>query len=281
MRLWRISNAQVNYLESLILVLSPTRLLIHYLKEMGNQSTRTQALRSWNKGLFAIELCLVFILALWVYVYSSSLSGRPEHALPGLRVILAYWAFSRCVEITWAFSSDALRALMNREPSSGIKAAERIIMALRSYFGLLLNFALLYYCLNWEFVGLCIGGFVDALYFSGSVLAGLDLDPKPQLPLAKFFILWQWLAGTFLLVIAVASYLADQGGKGNKRHTAPDASSTVLPMWILVTVNIALAMLLLFFAARSAEAACECSKRMYCGCSVCEVAAPDCPARQI
>jgi hypothetical protein len=129
---------------------------------------------------------------------------------------LIYWAIARCTEITWAFISDAVRVLKRERPTTDLGSSERVVMAIRSYFGLLLNFALLYYCLNDQVAGLRFAGFADAFYFSGSVLAGLDLRPEPDLVLAKYLVLWQWLIGTFMIVIAVAGYLDNRTQPGGE-----------------------------------------------------------------
>lgn len=91
-------------------------------------------------------------------------------------LIMILFLFSRCLEIFYAFLKDSKEQLSGKkEGSSGLLYYERVELAMRSYAELILNYALIYYFLNYTVLRLSgihifdpdkFRGFADALYFS-------------------------------------------------------------------------------------------------------------------
>jgi voltage-gated potassium channel Kch len=182
-------------------LLSPTRQIIDLWKR-GDPSHQGYALRSWNSWLFWIEIvasiALVLLFARAPVTEANLSSGA-----------LIVYAWSRINEIAYAFYRDAL----SRTKSSDLTVTDRIRMAMRSYFGLAVNFAILYYfspvanLFNNSF-----GNFLEAFYFSGVTLATLGYgDILPQHWLSRLLALYEVFTGILIVAVAIATYVGGLG----------------------------------------------------------------------
>lgn len=188
-----------------MLVFAPTRLVINYLKRQGGEHGAKVLLR-WNHYFFCGELVLAFLLALSSIIV-------PAFAVPNwvayFFLALAFW---RCNEITIAFVRDANRELDQSEPKTTLTRGQRIKMAMRSYVGLHLNFAVIYYFVPRSLFDPKFTNFVEALYFSGVTLATLGYgDIKPAHYVSQLLSLYEVFAGLLLVVVAFAVYLSALG----------------------------------------------------------------------
>lgn len=186
-------------------LLSPTRKIIDCLTNNTNLSERGKRLRCWNKLLFCIEILLVPVLIV--------LSSLPY----SFKWLLIYYAFSRCNEIAYAFYRDVFRSLKQEKATSNLTSVNRIAMAMRSYVGLIINFALLYYlipsvnliqCSDFFAMELQCSDFFNWVYFSGVTLTTLgygDITPKHWL--SQLLVLYEVLLGILLIVIVIATYI--------------------------------------------------------------------------
>jgi hypothetical protein len=180
--------------------------LIDWLKNPEkDKARRGDVLRVWSLLLFLFEFIAAVVL---------SLKGRPE--LVSLQFVLLYYAWSRVNEIAIAFYRES-----KPEPKeTDIGAADRIVMTLRSYFGLVFCFAIAYYLLPHLSVGPWftfpaqfemghdIHSFVDALYFSGVTIATIGYgDIAPCHWIARLLVLWEVFLGIYLVAIAIAGYV--------------------------------------------------------------------------
>lgn len=191
-------------------LLSPTRKIVD-LRNRGGAAQRGAFLRSWNLNHFRSEVIasVLFVLASRYFSF-----GLPIY----VRILIAFYALSRCNEIAYAFYRDALSRLGAEQAGSDLSAVDRIRMAMRSYVGLGLNFAAIYYFMP-------VGGlfnkppasFFDAIYFSGVTLSTLGYgDVVPMRALSKALAMYEVFAGILLVGVAIATYLGSaSGSKGS------------------------------------------------------------------
>ena len=182
-------------------LLSPSRKLIDLLKQ-GDQEHRGNMLRRWSFGLFTSELVACVLLML----LARSPSSREVSVFAVLAVI---YAVSRINETAYAFYRDPL----SKEKKSDLRVGERIRMAMRSYFGLAFNFALLYYFLPVACLFKApLAGFLEAFYFSGVTLATLGYgDILPIHWVSRLLALYQVFAGILIVAMAIATYIGERG----------------------------------------------------------------------
>lgn len=135
----------------------------------------------------------------------------PSRHFTALGTLLLVWAYSRINEIAYAFYRDPL----THAKESDLSAADRIQMAMRSYFGLAFNFALLYYFapIDGLFAARAsdsLASFWEAFYFSGVTLATLGYgDILPVHWFSRVLSLAEVSLGLLLIVVGIASYLGD------------------------------------------------------------------------
>lgn len=188
----------------ILLSFSPTRLIIECLKKPIND--RRQVLLTWNKKLFQIEILIAIILMLITFSPLNELIPKC------INYLFLYFSLSRCNEITYAFLQDVNEKINLNPSTTSLSGGERIKMAMRSYIGLLINFAVICYFLP-QLLQECLysphfENFFDALYFSGITLTSFGYgDTKPTHLLSKLFVLYEVLAGLLLIVVALAVYL--------------------------------------------------------------------------
>ena len=115
------------------------------------------------------------------------------------------YAWSRVNEIAYAFYRDAL----SRTKSSDLTVTDRIRMAMRSYFGLAINFAILYYFIPVaNLFNNSFGNFLEAFYFSGVTLATLGYGDKlPRHWLSRLLALYEVFTGILIVAVAIATYV--------------------------------------------------------------------------
>ena len=120
-----------------------------------------------------------------------------------------FYAWSRINEISLAFYRDAFWHLRRNPVVTNLSSADRVGMALRSYAGLAVNFALLYYFLPVsEKFNDDLGHYGDALYFSFVTITTLGYgDVSPVHALTQALSVYEVLAGVLVLVVAVATYI--------------------------------------------------------------------------
>ena len=186
-----------------LLLFSPTRTVIDYWKQ-GDSAHRGKILRLWNRWFFYLEAVLSVALVLIT-------AQVPLNNFYLVDILPIVYAYSRINEIVYAFYNDPL----SHAKESDLSAVERIRMAMRSYFGLAFNFALMYYFI--PIVGLFkepLRNFLEAFYFSGITLTTVGYgDMLPAHWLARILVLYEVFAGILLVAVAIASYIG--GVKSN------------------------------------------------------------------
>jgi hypothetical protein len=191
-----------------LVIFSPTRAIVDLLKR-GDTKKRGRVLKCWSLSLFVWELTAAIITVV--------LSHYLPHLLSYIIWPLLIYSYSRCNEIAFAFYRDAFSKLGGEKSRSDITPAHRIKMAMRSYYGLIFNFAIIYYFV--PISGLfhkAFNEFFDAFYFSVVTITTLGYgDNYPEQFFSKLLIVYQVLCGLLLIVVALGTYLS--GGK-SKNH---------------------------------------------------------------
>ena len=181
--------------------MSPTRMLVDRVKGDEPQR-RAKVLSKFSKGFFFFELTwcgTLMLLSLWPTV-------QTHWSITGISLL---YAWSRCHEIFYAFSRDAVREIKGESGTSTLKRSDRIVMAMRSYVGLTINFALLYYYMPFgDLFNKPFPGFFDAVYFSGVTITTLGYgDIHPEHWVSRTLVLYEVFTGILLVVVAIGAYL--------------------------------------------------------------------------
>ncbi|MCF6441050.1 potassium channel family protein [Pseudoalteromonas luteoviolacea] len=179
-----------------LLLLSPSRFTIRLLKE-EEPNARAKTLKKWSLGLFAFEIFITIALTYYKVV-------------PGcFTILLVVYGVSRCNEIVIAFYKDTLRILSLKTQNSTLTSIDRLNMAMRSYVGLIINFALIYFYV--PIAGLFNEPFRDffqAVYFSTVTLTTLGYgEIHPVNMLTEGLVIYQVLVGLMILLVAISTYL--------------------------------------------------------------------------
>lgn len=200
-------------------ILSPTRAIIAWLKDRPS-GDKHAILRKWNLGWFWAELIALAGLA----AASHFCSLRPTMAGATYAVYMAIWLFpfSRCNEIAYAFYHDAFDKSQKVTRFQEMSAAERIQMLIRSYLGLTMNFAIIYFFLPSCMYDPELKTPVQALYFSGITIATLGYgDFKPIHGISQLLAVYEVFSGLLLLVVALAVYVSNLYAGKTAEHVVP------------------------------------------------------------
>lgn len=221
-------------------LLSPTFLLASLLKQNVNKA---KVIRLLNWVYFLIAAFTGFGLLIAEHFFDASLARSSE---TGWIVWLwSIYLLSRCSEIFIAFLRDALDKVeekksdargrwwpkwlvqikntlfihqwiasrINGEP---LKNHDRLRLSFRSYFELLVNFAILYLVTPLAFWKDCRmpDGIWESVYFSGVTITTLGYgDITPSHWFSQFLTVFEVLCGFVLIVVCFAVYL-QQGKNG-------------------------------------------------------------------
>lgn len=210
-------------------LLSPTRAIIDCWKNYQEPSRgrKTARLRYWSLGWFLMDVLVVLLIAFADVALCDISIPR------WIMFLCAYVSLSRINEIVYAFYNDARRVMRRDSPGTFLSPENRLIMAMRSYWALVVNFALIYYVLPGLFGGVCgvhffyqdrgasaALDFIDAFYFSGITIATIGYgDVVPVHATTKLLTLYEVFAGMLIVVVAIAGYwAAPSRGRARRRR---------------------------------------------------------------
>lgn len=189
-----------------LFVISPSRFLVELLRNKINGSDskkdRGNLFRLWNYRFFIFEIILAVILCITTYL-------TPSIFINSMVYLLIIYSWSRVNEIAIAFYFDASWHLYRKPMATDLEPAERVGMALKSYAGLAINFAVIYYFLpiDNKFSGL-VCSFADSLYFSVITITTLGYgDISPSHIVTRGTAVYEVITGVLVLVIAVSTYM--------------------------------------------------------------------------
>ena len=211
----------------LLILLSPSRAILEQKFSCSNsckkdseeyddtkREIRGRILRNWSKSLFLFESALFCVLVLIGWV----IGNLPLWAA----FITAIYAYSRINEIAYAFLRDPLSKLTEDTPNSDLKPEERVVMAMRSYYGLTLNFSIWFFAsqqigcelFSENLFNKPISSFFDSFYYSVVTITTLGYgDIHPVHWFSKASVIYEVFLGLLLLIVAFAIYMAQIGSK--------------------------------------------------------------------
>lgn len=198
-------------------ILSPTWVLASYLKSKYDRTkydrtkyNRTKVIVTLN--CLYLSFAIVSVVALVIYQQYIDLPRLELYAsLPYIWLFIwAYFLFSRCNEIFYAFLNDAFDKLSNSNKSR-LKPKDRIKLALKSYLELIINFAILYLLLpsneKWWVCGNVPSTIFDGLYFSGVTITTLGYgDISPAFWFSRLLVIYEVFCGFILLIVCFTIY---------------------------------------------------------------------------
>ena len=117
-------------------ILSPSRMTFDILKK--STKGRGEFHRSWSRFFIISELAFAAMLVVLTVYWPEILTSL---VIASIFLLLAW---SRINEIVYAFYRDAFSRLKSEQQSSDLKFYERLQMALKSYIGLVIYFAIFY-----------------------------------------------------------------------------------------------------------------------------------------
>lgn len=191
--------------------LSPTRAVADYLKSRREAAS---FIRRWNLSF----LIVAAVASASVYVAHSF---APERQVPFWLLLVLVWVvpFSRANEIFYAFFRDGLDRVRGDDPRIPLDAAQRVVLAARSYLETIVNFGLIYYLVFPGDFSREFSNVFEALYFSAVTITTLGYgDFTPRGHIAQFLSIYEVFIGFVLVVVALGAYLG-----GGRREAASQA----------------------------------------------------------
>ena len=190
-------------MKKLLIILSPTWIIAFYLKKIN----RTLAIRRLN--LLYFYMSLLGILLLFTLQYFSKQTPFSLIDFYPNSIILYIWLYfllSSCNEIFYAFLNDAFDKL-DEHSKSLITYKERIKLAMRTYFELILNFALIYLIMPSAFWVESPKDVFDGIYYSGLTITTLGYGDIVALHWTiKLLSIYQVFCGMILIVVCFTIY---------------------------------------------------------------------------
>ncbi len=184
-------------------LLSPTRMIFDAKKKKYlDKSGKGDFYRLWSKRFISAEIFAFIVIESTTSIYSN----KPINFC--VAIILMAIAWSRINELVFAFYNDAIDILKGESQSSDLKPHERLQMALKSYMGLIVYFAIIYFfnLLESPF-SREPNDFFDSVYFSAITITTTGYgDIHPISWVMKAFTMYEVIAGYLMVVIVIATY---------------------------------------------------------------------------
>lgn len=190
---------------------------------MKHKFNKRKIIRRLNWIYFVFSLISIFFLCLVSWVNQSNVYSTV------LGWLWIGFLLSRCSEILYAFLIDAYdkvaisKTETHSKPdenkkwheielgSSKIKMHHRLVLALRSYLELIINFAIVYSITPKTYWDDCSSpdGIADSLYFSAVTITTLGYgDITPKSGFTEFLSVFEVFCGFTLIVVCFAIYLS-------------------------------------------------------------------------
>jgi len=199
-------------------IVSPTLPLAGFLKTRFN---KTKTIKALNSIYLGIALSSGLLLAFFNLTKEILVNDVGLIAL----ILWGYFLMSRNNEIFISFLNDAFDKLNNQiKPSTSLSITDRIVLSLRSYLELIINFAIIYFLLPINFWKDCNAptDIESSIYFSGVTITTLgygDISPAHWFP--QFLTVYEVFCGFILLIVCFTIYT----NMNNYKCTKCDKSS--------------------------------------------------------
>lgn len=167
------------------------------------------------------SLSTSFLIIAWmsgdVYTFPRAFEGGTSTVAI---VFITCYAISRAHEVVYSFGRDALRIARGEPGSSDLTREDRIKLALWSYYSLLIDFALLFWIWQHDFIGddglLPFKTVLDAVYYSAVTITTLGYgDISPSQTWGRIMVMYELVCGIALFILSIAIYV------GASRDDAP------------------------------------------------------------
>lgn len=191
------------------LLLSPTWLMADVLKS-EDPSERTRIIKLLNSFYLSISLVSVTSLILYQFVWLKVTVLNLNEDLYFISVLGWLWfTLSRCNEIFIAFLFDAIDKSNDKSSQqSNLTSRDRIVLSLKSYLELIINFSIIYLLLPQScFKDSAPRSILESIYFSGVTITTLgygDIRPVHWFP--QLLSVYEVFCGFILLVVCFAIY---------------------------------------------------------------------------
>ena len=184
-------------------ILSPTLALAVGLKSIFD---KTKTIKTLNSIYLGIALVSAILLAIFNLTREVLINDVGLISL----IIWGYFLMSRNNEIFIAFLNDAFDKLNDpKNNSTNLSISDRIILSLKSYLELIINFAIVYFLLPMEFWkdSKFPNDIESNIYFSGVTITTLgygDISPRHWFP--QFLTVYEVFCGFILLIVCFTIY---------------------------------------------------------------------------
>jgi hypothetical protein len=205
----------------LAFLVSPTRVLISFLLDRPSVD-RAKLIRRWNWTF----LGMATVACVAIYFAQGKISSVRDVRSPLLLFLVWLIPFSRSNEIFYAFLKDGIDRIRKGKPRIPLDAADRVILAGKSYLETILNFALINYMLFREGFERAFRDIAEAVYYSAITIATVgygDITPRTLLP--QFLAIYEVFIGIVLIVVAFAAYIGGVAEKDDSGNIAGPTTS--------------------------------------------------------
>lgn len=221
-----INYIKRNYKEKYFGVLSGTWLYADYKKNLCSKKRYKRIIiKSLNSIYFRV--CIVSLIFVLVFKYKGITTYQLVNPI---KILWIYYLISRINEISYAFFMDALDKLKDKESSkSDLTGYDRIKLIFKSYFELIINFALLYEMtpLDYWKDGSYPTGLLDTLYFSVITITTTGYgDISPIHGWVKFLSMYEVITGIIMLVICFSIYGSYKEENNNNNNNSSNNNSS-------------------------------------------------------
>lgn len=207
-----------NFVLNIIMsIISPTYVRATLKKDstLSDLEKRAVIIRKLNTQYLIISI--VFALILTFYRIIENIN---KFVFSIILFTMLYYSFSRINEIFMAFIKDA-KDKMKYKPQvgKGLSYADRLILALKSYLELMINYGIIYYILNFDIIkklylnkerifNTDFDNLIEAIYYSASTITTVGYgDIFPTTTITQVLSIYEVINGLLLLVVSFTIYV--------------------------------------------------------------------------
>jgi len=208
-----------NFIATLVMtIISPTFVRASIMKEdecAGDEEKRALVIRKLNTQYLLISIIFATILA-----FHERLEVFNNFVFSIILFTMAYYCFSRVNEVFMAFVKDARDKMKYKpQPGKGLSYSDRLMLALKSYLELMINYGIIYYILNFNIIkeiyinekkifSSDFKNLTEAIYYSASTITTVGFgDITPTTAITQLLSVYEVINGLLLLVVSFTIYV--------------------------------------------------------------------------